>query len=150
MGHAKRARDKNWLPPFVPMTWELLNSRAYIELPNAAKGALPYFFGKVYKTPKDPQRYRDTFEFSYREAKRLGHANSTFSKIIQDLMTYGFIDPVEKGGLRGNGKSCSKFRLSTRWEQYGTPEFKEVRWMCFVPSVNIKVTPDIEKNNIKL
>ncbi len=147
MGHAKRAKDKNWLPPFVPIIWEVLNSKAYIDIPYAARSALPYFLGKVHKGPRDPDRYTLDFKFPYPEAKRLGFSNSTFANIIRYLMEFGFIDPVEKGGLRGQGKSCSRFRLSTRWEQYGTPDFKAVRWRSFVQGPKIKATPIDEQDN---
>ena len=34
-------------------------------------------------------------------------------------MRKGFIDPVDKGGLRGAGLSCNIFRMSDRWKHYG-------------------------------
>jgi hypothetical protein len=46
-------------------------------------------------------------------------------------MKFGFIDPVTKGGLRGSGLTSSMFRLSKRWEDYGTAVFKEIKWECF-------------------
>jgi hypothetical protein len=47
-------------------------------------------------------------------------------------MRYGFIDPVKKGGLRGTGLTSSSFKLSRRWESYGTSAFKEIRWESFL------------------
>lgn len=141
----ERARDKkrkflknkkgegNKLPPFVPMTWELLNSTGYQCLPYSASKALPYFFGKI-KTPyNDPQKFLIDFTFSYPEGKRYGFSFGTFAKVIRALIAFGFIDPVDKGGLRGYKKGYNVFRLSKRWEKYGTPDFREIDWGTFFP-----------------
>jgi hypothetical protein len=128
-----RQRQRNSLPPFVPLTWDILNHAAYKELPASAAKALPYFMGKVKVSYRDPHRYSEEFAFSYREASKLGFASGTWSKVIRDLVAYGWVDPVDRGGLRGEGKSCSIFRLSRRWEQRGTEEFKEIVWKCFLP-----------------
>jgi len=66
----KKSCKGNRLPPFVAMPWELLNSRAYIELNNAAKAALTYFMGKPHMVYASPEYYSVVFRFSYREAKR--------------------------------------------------------------------------------
>ena len=118
---------------FVQIFWTMLNSGAYKKLPNAAAKALPYFLGKVRLKQDDPNKYLEEFPFSYSEGKRYGFAFSTFSKIIQNLVHYGFIDPVDKGGLRGCGRSYSFFKLSMRWQNYGTEQFKKIDWKCFQP-----------------
>ncbi len=130
---SKRSTKGNRLPPFVPLFWELLNSGVYKKLPPSAAKALPYFLGKVKRKPNDLQRYRDRFEFPYREGMGLGFAFGTFSKIIRDLVRFGFIDPVDKGGLRGDCKSSNVFKLSKRWEEYGTSNFTVMDWKCFIP-----------------
>lgn len=127
-------RKKLRLPPFVPLTWELLNSQAYIDLPASAAKALPYFLGKVKLALNDPQRHKTEFSFSYGEAEQLGFARGTHSRSITELMDKGFINPVDKGGLRGCGRSCSLFILSDRWKRYGTPEFEQIApWNQFAP-----------------
>lgn len=121
------------LPPFVPMLWSMLNHSAYISLPPTSKGMLPYFLGKV-KLPgnhKDPAYYKTTFEFTYSEGVRLGCARRTFFNVIADLMRFGFIDPVKKGGRRGYGLSSSVFTLSDRWKHYGTSQFRTICWNEF-------------------
>ena len=100
-----RKKDSNRLPPFVPLPWELLNSRAYKDLKYASAKSLPLFLGKIKESYRDIQRYLIEFSFSYREAKQHGYAPATFSKIIRELVGKGFIDPVDKGGLRSDGKS---------------------------------------------
>lgn len=123
----------NKLPPFVPMTWKMLNSEAYRKLPFASAKILPFFIGKVKDFAfNDPARYETSFEFTYSEAKkRLGFGRSTFYKTLIDLIKYGFIDPVKKGGMRSYGNTSSKFKLSRRWENYGTLTFKTIDWKGF-------------------
>jgi hypothetical protein len=130
----RRSNTKK-LPPFVPITWEMLNSKAYEVLPHSAAKALPYFLGNK-ETRKvsfnDPARYDIPFTFLYREAERFGFARRTFHKVITDLMRFGFIDPVTKGGMKGCGFTKSKFKLSRRWKVYGTPQFIEsLKWEHF-------------------
>jgi hypothetical protein len=115
---------------FVALPWKLLNSMAYKELTPSSAKALPYFLWKRYKSERGNKLY---FTFSYKEGEKYGFALSTFFNVIRDLMEKGFIDPVEKGGLRGDGKSYNKFTLSERWWQYGEPEFKEISWEQFQP-----------------
>jgi len=111
----------------------MLNSKAYNELPFSACKALPYFLGKVRLTVGDPQYYLAEFSFSYTEGKRFSFAFATFSKVIRELVHFGFIDPVDKGGLRGDCKSNNMFKLSKRWEVYGEPNFEWLEWKTFEP-----------------
>jgi len=127
-----REKNKNRLPPFVALPWEMLNSKAYKELSHAAGKALPYFLGKVKTTYNDPQRYWTEFSFSYREANKLGFATTTHHNVIRELMAKGFLEPHKKGGLKSDGKSYNLFRLSKRWEKYGTTAFKGIEWHTFI------------------
>lgn len=144
-----KKKKNNKLPPFVAMTWDILNSWAYKDLSPSACKAVPYFFGKIKLGFNDPQRYLSNFTFSYPEGKKLGFAPATFSKIIQNLIKFGFIDPIDKGGLKGYGKGYNIFRLSDRWEAYGTNQFKTCEWKCFKPQNNTKVTSKRETYNFK-
>src|SRR5208283_3666439 len=136
-------------PPFVAITWDMLNSKAYEEVTYSAAKALPYFLGKCKRHFYDPQRYRLEFSFSYSEGKRYGFSPSTFSKVIQELVRKGFIDPVDKGGLRSDGKSYNLFRLSQRWQKYGKNDFEHIDWKCFEPRLRIKATSKSELNSFK-
>lgn len=118
-------------PPFVALPFNLLNHPAYMKLKPSSAKVLPYFFGKVKVPWNDIQRHQTTFPFSYTEAARYGFATATFSAAIKDLVALGFVDPVERGGLRGMGRTTSQFRLSPRWKEYGKPGFVEVRWEGF-------------------
>ena len=126
-------RKRNKLPPFVALTWEMLNHEAYKLLTKSAAKALPYFLGKIKCPYNDPQRYRETFQFSYTEAEGYGFRRTTFSRVICDLVAKGFIDPVERGGLRGFGRSFNKFRLSERWKRYAKVSFEEKNWKTIPP-----------------
>lgn len=137
MRRARRGRGPaSKSPPFVSLTWMMLNSDAFKKLPPSAAKALPYFLGKVKRIWNHPSRYIDEFTFSYREGNNLGFAFATFSKVIQSLVHYGFIDPVDKGGLRSDGKSLNVFTLSKRWESFGREDFQNIEWRCFSPREN--------------
>ncbi len=144
-----RGKRNNRLPPFVALLWEMLNSNAYRELPYASAKALPFFLGKFKGAYREPQRYLFEFHFSYSEAKRYGFSNSTFSKVIQELIRKGFVDPVDRGGLRSDGKGYNLFKLSRRWEKYGTIGFDLIEWRCFLPRLKLKATPKSETNSSK-
>ncbi|MCJ7804254.1 hypothetical protein MUP35_00765 [Patescibacteria group bacterium] len=127
----------------------MLNSQPYRELSHSAAKALPFFIGKVKLPYNDPARYNNEFSFSYREGKRQGFAPSTFHKIICELIEKGFIDPVDKGGLRSDGKSYNLFKLSRRWGNYGKPDFERLNWKCFQPRLRTKATSKNENYSIK-
>ena len=129
-----KKRSSKKLPPFVPLTWDLLNSQAYINLTNSAGKALPYFLGKVKLPHGDPGKHLAEFSFSYTEARQYGFANGTHHRVISELMDKGFIDPVDKGGLKGGGLTSSYFKLSERWRKYGAQDFVKVEnWRSFKP-----------------
>ncbi len=130
MGYYKNKNNKI-IGGFVALTWHMLNSQAYKELPFSAAKALPYFLGKVKVPHRDPKRLNEDFTFSYPEAVRLGFSRRTFSRVISSLIEHGFIDPVEKGGLRGYGCGYNVFKQSFRWKNYGKKDFKEISWKDF-------------------
>jgi len=131
MGRYKN-QQKLALPPFVPMTWALLNSQAYKDLSFASRAMLPYFIGKPSINIRSDLYLKTEFSISYKEATSYGCSTRTFSRVIEDLMRKGFIDPVDKGGLRGWGLSCNVFRMSERWKDYGKKAFVEIEWRQFI------------------
>ncbi len=124
-------RKGSKLPPFVALPWMMLNHKAYIELPPTPKGMLPYFLGKVRIPSTDPKHYYAEFSFTFSEAVRYGCARRSFYRAIEALMEYGFIDPIRKGCQSGGRDTASIFRLSKRWEKYGTPVFERISWAEF-------------------
>jgi hypothetical protein len=124
----KKRKKSGKTPPFVAITWELLNSKTYKELPFSARTALVYFSGKTKRFPTELDYYEIEFEFPYAEAENLGFSRGTFFQIINSLVRYGFIDPVIRGGKRGFGYSNSVFKVSKRWSAYGTYLFVKKEW----------------------
>jgi hypothetical protein len=128
----KKRGEKDKLSAFVPITWQMLNSGAFKLLPYSAAKALPIFLGKGRTDFHRSGRNSDGFIFSYPEARsRYGFSSKTFMGVIQNLISFGFIDPIEKGGLRGFRQGYNRFKLSERWRQYGKPEFESVSWDSF-------------------
>lgn len=128
--HSKHRRGRTI--PFVPLHYELLNSMAYKKLSASTGKALPFFLAKVKIDHRSEDRYRETFSLTYSElTRRMGISQTTCAKIIRELVTIGFIDPVAKGGLNSQGKSSNKFRLSRRWEEYGTSKHVTIDWNRF-------------------
>lgn len=142
-------KSSNKLPPFVALTWEILNSKAYKDLSPSAAKVLPYFLGKPKFNYNDPQRYREEFSLSYREANKYGFAIGTHHRNLTVLIEKGFIDPVDKGGLRGLGRSCSLFTLSWRWKEYGRPGFEKIQWRQFLPRYKSKSKAKMETYSSK-
>lgn len=131
MGKGK-VKEKLALPPFVPMTWAILNAKAFKAMSYASRAMLPYFIGKTKQNIRSDLFLKTTFSVSYREAISYGYARKTYARVIGELMRHGFIDPVDKGGLRGCGLSCSVFRMSDRWKAYGQKDFIHIEWKQFV------------------
>jgi hypothetical protein len=112
----KNSKKTYRLPPFVAITWEMLNSKPFKELNFASAKALIYFLGKPKLRMDDANYYDSVFQFSYGEAEKLGFARETFSRCIKDLVAGGFLVKVSSGGLRGDSKSYSKYSLSPKWK----------------------------------
>jgi hypothetical protein len=137
---------------FVAMTWKMLNSKAFKKLPKSSAKILPYFLGKVkdHRHPDDPARYTVQFSFTYSEAKQYGFGKSTFFKMLGDLVRFGFIDVIKKGGLRSQGgQADSLFRLSRRWEAYGMAYYHDGNWMRYYPDREsvLKMNPTSPEND---
>ena len=51
-------------------------------------------------------------------------SQSTFTKIKRELVQYGFLDPLDGGGLN----APAIFKISNRWNRYGNEDFKELKY----------------------
>lgn len=119
MGKHVKGKTGNRLPPFTPILNEEMDSTAYFELSGTAVKVLTWFKridGKL--RGKDRYGFNGIFDFTYNEALRCGFAKRTFSRAIDELGEKGFIEVISVGGLRGAGRSNSKYKLSTRWQLY--------------------------------
>ena len=112
-------------PAYIQLPYKVVNSEAYKELKHAARGILPQMYGKARYRHDDPNIYERVFEFSYREAKRFKYSSSTYYEAMSDMRKRGFIDKVRQGGSHGEHKATNLYRLSRRWELFGTDEFLE-------------------------
>jgi len=118
---------------FVPLPWDILNSPAYTALKASACKILPFFLGKPKISLARSECYEMEFEFTYTEATSHGLSNATFRDARNDLIAKGFIDPTDKGGLRGAGRSSNKYRLSKRWKKYGQSDFENIDYSTMLP-----------------
>ncbi|ACH39991.1 hypothetical protein Gbem_2988 [Citrifermentans bemidjiense Bem] len=119
MGKHTKGKRLNRLPPFTPIFNEEMDSTAYLELSGTAVKVFTWFKridGRL--RGKDRLGYNGIFDFTYNEAKRYGFAKRTFSRAIDELGEKGFIEVVSVGGLRGAGRSNSKYKLSSKWQIY--------------------------------
>lgn len=116
---SRSRHQKERLAPFVPIFHDELESTAYRELSPSAAKLYPYFKRICVRATKGKPDESTLFGFTYTEAEKYGFVSRTFVRAVKDLIQHGFIDLVEKGGLRGAGHSCSKYRLSKRWVSYG-------------------------------
>lgn len=69
------------------------------------------------------------FIFPYIEAEWMGIKTTTYWKNMKTLYEVGFIDIFYQGGWYQKNvreKDYSVYKLSDRWKNYGTPEFKAV------------------------
>ena len=114
----------------VYLKWEILDSEAFKKL--SAKGiqVLLRFLQKrtwseIRKGRRKTRIYNDSgLVFTYAEANALGISTSQFDVILKRLVEVGFIDIEHQGG--GFGRDYSRYELSDRWRNYGTPDFKLV------------------------
>lgn len=111
---------------YVALPWNLLNSKAYRELSPLAAKVLPFFLGKVKIQCMEPQYYYIDIKLSYTEAAHRGCSRRSFSRIIEELVEVGFIDPVS-----WRQRTATIFHLSKRWEAYGTAVHKKLSWKKF-------------------
>lgn len=115
----RRAKHRERLPPFVPITHQMLESTAFKALSGNAAKLLLYFIRACVRCCKGKPSTSVQFDFTYSEALKIGFAKNTFSRAMSSLVDHGFVDLVEPGGLRGVGHSNSKYRLSDRWATWG-------------------------------
>jgi hypothetical protein len=125
MANRKKLR-KNMVPIegglFVPLSFEEQDSTAYMELTGNASKVYGYLkrAARTAACKGGGTRERDIiFDYTYAEAKRRGFSESTFIRAIKDLWAKGFIDVIERGGLRGKGRTNSHYKLAAYWKTYG-------------------------------
>lgn len=107
---------------FVPLTNDEQDSLAYASLTgNASKVYL--YLKRTARTAAwygGGVREREIiFDYTYTEAKGRGFSESTFIRAMKELWAKGFVDVIERGGLRGKARSNSHYKLAADWKTYG-------------------------------
>ena len=113
---SRHAKVKVKLCPFVPVFLAEMDSPAFHQLSGNSAKLYVYLKRSCSRAAGNkPANEVTVFGFSYTEAERYGFARRTFIRMIKELIEAGFIELVEKGGLRGCNGVCSKYRLSRVW-----------------------------------
>ena len=119
--------DKYKLKRDVLLPWELLDSAAFKSLSSKGIQVLLRFYQKRRWTwVKEGRKKKIKYDngglvFTYAEAEALGISKSQFHNILKTLYEFGFIDIEHQGG--GLARDYSRYSLSPRWRNYGTPLF---------------------------
>jgi hypothetical protein len=125
---SKRSNGKNpnrIVGGFVPISYEMLEHRAFKKLSGAAIRVFMHCMKKTNR--KDVDRHSVIFSLSYPELKaKTGMLNSTVRRAFKQLHTLGFIDYYAPGGLRKDGKAAKTYQLSRRWKNWPEPHFEHV------------------------
>lgn len=103
---------------------DLLQSKAYWSLSAHAMRVLLRFYEKrKMKDKPDSKGNRNwmiinngNLVFTYKEAIGLGMNGKQFSKAIDDLISFGFLEITHQGAGQGDP---SKYKLTERWKAYG-------------------------------
>ena len=109
------ASSKKKLPPFVPITKEMIRSKAWEKLSHYSVRAY------IHVAAKYNGKNENNLSFTYKEASKIMNTH-TYKKAIDELVRYGFLDMKRSGACYGK---CNIFGLSERWKKYDTPEFRE-------------------------
>lgn len=126
----KRKLKRYKLKRHVYVESDLLWTEAFKKLNKSSLWVLLRFlqkrtWSKIGKRKKGKIVYdNDVGAFTYAEAFVLGIKTNAFFEAIKRLVEVGFIDIEHQGGAYG--KDYSRYSLSDRWRNYGTPLFKKV------------------------
>lgn len=127
---SRRKKKRFVLKRNVYLPWELLDSDAFKKL--SAKGIqvlLRFYQKRTWADTKVNGKKKKVYNnnglsFTYAEAEELGIGTSQYLEILKRLIELGFIDMEHQGG--GLARDYSRYALSERWRNYGTPDFKKV------------------------
>ncbi len=108
---------------------DLIQSPAFHKLNGTAKTVLLLFFcrrqwSKIGRKGKWVNSNNGEIIFPYLEAEKTHRIpRATFARAIDNLILHGFLDISHLGG--GMYGDCTKYKISDRWEEYGTDDFTE-------------------------
>ena len=106
------------------MESSVIESEAWIQLPPAAAKILNVLrliaYGPLEKSTK-----KDIKVGLMTLARRTGQSKQTVRNQIIRLVNDGFLDYIDRGGLKGLGKDANVYRLSWRFYDFGKANFKK-------------------------
>ena len=125
-----KLKRKAWIEP------EMMESMAFRGLGAKAMWVLLRFqqkqkWGNMKTAGRNVRVYENTgLTFTYAEAAYFGLSDATFYRAIKQLVERGFLDVEHRGGTFGHGsfKDYTTFKLSHRWEKWGTVNFEEKKF----------------------
>lgn len=106
---------------------ELILSSAFRKLnARAMEVLLLFLYRRQWSRPSRKGKWHITnngeIVFPYKEAQKRFHIpRSTFTRAIDNLIKYGFIEIAHLGG--GLIGDCTKYSISNRWKEFGTDKF---------------------------
>jgi hypothetical protein len=126
MDNPLHTKNKYTLKRDIFLEWEMLDSEVFKKLSGKTKNVLLRFLQKrIWIGKGKKKKYINSgLAFTYSEAMALGVSTSQFHTIIKKLFEIGFIDIEHQGG--GLARDYSRYALSERWHDYGTPKFKKL------------------------
>jgi hypothetical protein len=129
VGTMGRKHEKYRLKVNASVEDEIITSKALAHLTPTAMRVLMRFMQKrpwTYRKGEKQPTYTNTgLTFTYEEAELVfGIPESTFLVTIKRLVEVGFIDVAYIGGKHKH--DFSRYDISDRWRDYGTPAFKVV------------------------
>lgn len=126
-----KGKKKYRLRRKIVLPWEMMESEAFWKLTAIQQRVLMRFYQK--RTFERKRRhgtneyywhyYNDGLAFPYAEAKHFGISKASFHRAIIKLVKLGFIDVEHQGGQ--HRRDHSRYKITDRWKQYGTENFKE-------------------------
>ncbi len=105
------AKKKNRMSRFVAIPWDIIDSKAWMDLTNAARVAYIHMKRQVrsWNSPPVPLSYRKMEPIMNRH---------TFASSLKQLEKVGFIKKQQQGGLY---RKRNFFRFVDDWKQYNPP-----------------------------
>lgn len=127
----------------IRLSYQMFDSEAFKSLSGTGIRVLLRFLQKrTWSTTGRGSRKKTTYNneglvFTYGEAQAHGISQSQFHTILKRLVELGFIDIEHQGGWVG--QDYSRYALSERWRDYGTPRFKAVlKKRVLQPGLDVK------------
>jgi len=136
-----RERDKKY-GHWFKLTRKLLKHDAYKALSSTAKVTYQYFL----LDKRMPNQKECVLTFAQARENGICSSPDTFDKAKKQLVSHGFLDPLDGGGFN----EPARFKYSDRWEEFGTDSFKKRKYKSGHGSKYFQVLMKDEKKKKKI